>query len=244
MADPILTRGRIFWGALGLLAAGGALGGVLFSQGGGDRDGDSDVLVRTSGGQTVAWSELAGFDRVRLVGAFDLDLVAGEDFSVELRGNRALLDRMTARVEDGTLVIEPERGAKLRGNVDLDLTIHLPTLAALTIDGAVDGGLSGLDSEELAIAVNGAAELDGTGRCGTLSLVINGAGDSDFSELACREASVVINGAGSAEIRASESASVTLNGVGGIEVHGNPAKLVQSKGGFGKITVHGPDERG
>lgn len=243
MAETFMTRGKIFWGALGLLAAGAALGGVLFPQGNGHA-GSSDIVIHKSGDEATEKPDLSGFDRVRLAGAFDLDLVAGEAFSVEMRGDRALLDRMTARVEDGTLVIEPEGRGKLRGELDLDLTIRMPTLAGLVIDGAAVGELHGIDSEDLAITVNGAADLEGEGRCGKLAVVINGAGESDFSELRCREASIVINGAGSADIHASETASVTLNGIGDVDVHGNPSKVSQSKSGFGTITVHGPGEQG
>lgn len=242
MANIPLTRGQIFWGALGLLAAGGALGSVLFSQGGNPAGGDGSlVVIRNSGEDATEKPDLTGFDRVRLVGAFELDLVAGEAFSIEMRGDRALLDRISARVEDTTLVIGPEGRGKLRGEMDIDLAIRMPTLAGLVVDGAVDGKLRGVDSEDLAITVNGAADLEGEGRCGRLAIVINGAGESDFSALLCRESSIVINGAGSADIYASGTASVTLNGVGEVDVRGNPSKVSQSKGGFGTITVHGPD---
>ncbi len=181
------------------------------------------------------------FDRITLRGGYELELTAGEEQSVTLTGDTALLKITETRVKDGELFVGPANNVGVRTYDNFELRIALPTLRGLTVDGAVDGTLAALDSDRIEIVVNGAAQIEADGRCGLLEVETNGAGKIDAQALECRTVRLETNGAGSASVYASEFAEIVINGVGNVDLYGNPPDMRTEKSGLGNITVHDND---
>lgn len=193
----------------------------------------------TLSGETASQSRsVEPFDRITLRGGYQLNLTAGQEQGVTLTGDTALLKITETRVEDGELFIGPAGNMRVRKYENFELRITLPALRSLTVDGAVDGTLVALDSERIAIVVNGAAQIKADGRCGHLELEANGTGKIDAQSLACRTVQIATNGVGSASVHASELADIEINGIGTIDLYGNPPDKRTRKSGLGKITIH------
>ncbi|RMD87455.1 MAG: DUF2807 domain-containing protein [Alphaproteobacteria bacterium] len=198
--------------------------------------------VRASGERASASYDLSGFEAVHLRGGYDLEVVAGKKPAIEITGDKAILEALEVRVEDGTLEIGPRDGQRIRDSDGVELMLHVPKLRAITVDGAVDGKLAALDSEEFALTVNGAADITLSGTCGAFSAVTNGAGDIDARNFHCESASVTVNGAGDMRIYASKSITAAVNGVGSIDIYGNPPEVRKMRAGIGSIRLRHADD--
>ncbi len=181
--------------------------------------------------------DLPALDEIEIQGGLDLRVSQGEPQSVVISGRADYVPDVETSVEDGRLIIDME-GRRRWNNADIHVTITLPNLSLLEVNGAIDGDLTGLDVADLKIIVNGAGDIDADGRCNTLSVELNGAADIDAEELRCAEVAVQINGAGNATVFAAERIDAEVNGVGNIDVMGNPGQVSTSKSLLSNITIH------
>ena len=229
-----MLRHGIFGGAIGAAFFGVALA-AAFSP---ERETSGwRSSIEPSGREESRTLEVADFEALALRGSYKLELTAGQAYRVTLTGDTALLDKVDAAVEGQTLRIGLEEGMRWGDIGQLEARVGLPTLRALTIDGRVDAMLAALDSDNLALTINGAGEIEANGVCGRLSLTTNGAGDFAGRELRCKSVAITINGAGDAAVYASQSLSSTINGVGNVTVYGNPPSVSKTRSGFGSVTI-------
>jgi hypothetical protein len=186
--------------------------------------------------ETTQTRDLDTFTRILIKGAVDISVVAGEkEQAVEITAESRYQDRVETEVHGDTLVIS-QKGRRWR-DVDLEVEISVVTLNGFVIDGAADAEVSGINSEEFELIVNGAGDIDLEGTCGSAHFEINGAGDLDASELKCKAVKIEINGAGDADVYASESIVAFINGVGDVEVYGNPSSVRPRIRGFGSFEI-------
>jgi len=228
-----LFRHGLFGGAVALVFGGIAIAAAIAPEEETDRR--ASVELR---GRTVSQSrEVADFDRLTLRGSYELELMAGKAYALSLTGDAGVLEKLETRVTERTLVIGLPGERRWRDLDGIEARLSLPTLRGLTIDGAADADLKALDSDELEITINGAGSIAAEGRCGTLSLITNGAGDFEGETLRCRSVAITINGAGDAVVYAAESLRSAINGVGDVTVYGNPTQISKSRSGFGSVTI-------
>lgn len=182
---------------------------------------------------------LEAFTKIRIKGAIDLDLTAGKDQKVTIKTDEDHMDEVVTFVKGDTLVIDMDDKNRRNfwNDVDVDVTISLPTLEGIEVLGAVDGEISDLDSERLYIEIKGAGDLDLKGKCAELELDIKGAGDIDAEDLKCGNVHVDVKGAGSASVYAIDEIDASVKGVGSISVYGKPKTVHKSVGGIGSISI-------
>lgn len=186
--------------------------------------------------ETTEARDLDTFTRIVIKGALDISVVAGEKKqSVEVTTESRYLERVETEVDGDTLIIS-QKGRRWR-DLDVEIEIAVVALNGFVIDGAADAEISGVDSEEFELIVNGAGDIDIEGVCGSAHFEINGAADLDASELKCKAVRIEINGAGDADVFASESIIAFLNGVGDVEVYGNPISVRPRIRGFGSFEI-------
>lgn len=229
---------RLFFGFLiGLVLAGLIAATALKAAWGdltdiGDRDRSEDVT------KTVA---LADFDRIDVAGVFEIEATVGGDYAVTLSGREKDLDRTTAKVENGALILDTDErdGQGKRHFVKHGITakISLPALTAISAAGVVDGEVSGIDAETFSADISGVGDLSLQGSCGTLKADVSGVGELDAGGLQCRIVDVDVSGVGEASVFASESVDADIAGMGSIEIAGSPSNVSKSATPFGRITV-------
>ncbi len=222
-----------------------ALGAVwLFNAGDGLSGASGGASVELTGERGTVRPALDGFERIRLKVPAEVDITAGGSFGVSLSADRAVLERIEARVENGTLIVAPKPGDLRLRNAHVAIRVTLPTLSALRVDGAVEGGVEGIGGGDFALTVNGAADLDLGGRCERFDLTVNGAASIAARSLKCADVRVTLNGAGNTSVYASRAVRARLNGVGNVVVYGHPAEVEAHKGGFGRIELRDDEEDG
>jgi hypothetical protein len=181
---------------------------------------------------------LAGFEAIELRGAARLDVLANGPFTVTLVGSESVLAKTETRVENGRLIIENRRRGFVMFSMDgrpPQLRVSLPKLTALELNGAGNVTINGVAGDALSISLQGAGNLEATGKVQRLVVSLNGAGNLDMSRLVSQQADVTLNGAGQIKVHATAELSSTLNGVGSVAYFGNPPTVKNSLNGAGSI---------
>lgn len=174
--------------------------------------------------------------------AFDAGRILRIDAPVSLRFSRGPEVRMTVsgparlmealRWENGELSLGDVRGWRHR---ELHVTITAPQIAGLALQGPGDVELRDLDQPSLLIETRGPANVEASGRVGSLDIDSRGVGALDLAQVDAVDAKVRVHGVGSVDIKASGAVDASLSGVGNITLHREPASLSTRTQGVGSV---------
>ena len=203
-----------------------------------------NVSTRFGGGEQVVGSgarkterrDVGDFDRLVVEGAYRVEVTCGGGpRSLEIEADDNLLPLIKTDVEGGRLRVHNDnRGMKTETMPRLRLSV--PDLNEVSIPGASEFSLEGLDNDAFKLNVEGASKFRASGDTSKLDITLNGAGLVDARELRAERVNVVTNGAGTVTVRASDSLDATVNGVGTIDYYGDPKAVNPKVNGIGKIT--------
>jgi len=185
--------------------------------------------------------DLSGFDAITVNGSSDMELFQGESFQVLVKANEEVFDYIDYKVEDGVLILETKDHVNIRAE-EYDVTITLPVLKELIVNGAADVDIKKgyAASENLKVQVNGAGDFDLSGiAVPSLSFTLNGAGDIEADGLDVQELSVAVNGAGDIDVSGKAGkASFRVSGAGDIDARGLDCENVTThKSGMASIRL-------
>ncbi len=204
-------------------------------------NGMSGDVVRPSGGGGMRTFDAAGFTRVTLSGADDVEVRHGASYAVSAQGDSALLDRLEIRKDGETLEIGRKHGAwKWGGDGRAKIVVTLPRLTAAAIAGSGDmrvdratgdfgGAVAGSGDLDIAHLAGGKAGLTiagsgnirvAGGRADMLSARIAGSGDIDAAKVSAERGHVAITGSGNVRARFTAEANVAITGSGNAELTG------------------------
>lgn len=177
------------------------------------------------------------FESVRIDGSVELLIIVGEKQSLTVTADEDFISRIVTKVHDGELLIAQENESRSWSwdDGDVEIKITVPALKAIDVRGAVDAHIKGLNEENFAIEVRGAANLEITGKCVNFDLDIAGTAAVEADRLMCENVNVSLRGTGFASVYASESVDADLRGVGVIDIEGNPKRVEQNVRGIGII---------
>ena len=189
--------------------------------------------------------ELVGFGSVDVRGTWQVTLVRGSNWDVELVYPEDLEDPVDVRVEDGRLILG-NGGRDERwwrgfggGRGRFAANIVMPMLAGIEVSGASAVlEFMGFDGDTLAISISGAAAITGRdGHYDRLSLDVSGASAVNLRDVSVDDAEVNLAGASEVNLRMNGGVlSGSLSGVGGINYHGSVSEERVSVSGFGKVS--------
>lgn len=181
--------------------------------------------------------DLRDFNAIEISGAYKLDVIVGEDFSIELSGPSEEMSRVEATLKNGALVLGSKR--KIRGDhKGVKAVVTMPALSRISVSGVADADVSGVKAADFKLDLSGVGEVNIAGACEKLIARVSGVGEIDAQSLQCKAVDVKVAGVGEARVYASESVSAEVSGMGGITVYGAP-KMVNKRGGFfSEIKVH------
>ena len=164
--------------------------------------------------------ELGGFAEIKLRGAWKLRFTPASGYSVVLTGNQETVAAAEVSSDGDRLAIHLDDSAE--EDRSLQISITAPTLTALTVAGAVDGRIVGLDAAQLTVVTRGASNLvfeDST--VGDLVLETEGAANVNL------EASLV------------ENAVLDMAGTSHLKINLNGGSLTGRVRGVGDIRYTG-----
>jgi hypothetical protein len=176
---------------------------------------------------------VAGFDRIRLDGAFAADVTVGGRQRVTVSAAPDLLDHITTDVEGRTLHVGM-KGNSTFGHAP-KVTIVVPDLRGFANDGASKTEIRGVHGGDFAIENSGAAIITARGRAASASITLNGTGKVDTTDLYANDVTVDNNGFGIVNVRAHGVLTMNVNGLGAIGYTGDPAHIESHINGLGHI---------
>ena len=193
----------------------------------------SGKIVRCKGPiQVKTLEELTGFNNIVVQGSADIFLVQQPQCEVTVRANQEVFQYLNYVVENGTLYIQNKDRVNIAADT-YDITIGLPSLSAITVNGAADVKWNSPYTSEadMAIKVNGAGDLElGGVSVPALTIVVNGAGDVDASSLDVDTLAVTVNGAGDVLVSGvSDVAFFKVNGAGMVDARDLVCEAVETK---------------
>lgn len=153
--------------------------------------GVSYTVLRAQGsnGPSSPGSRLLATDRrpldaqitaVELSGPINLTLRQGPAPALEVRGEQRLLANVDTSVDGRTLHIGP-RGILLRHRQPIEVTLTLPALDTLHVNGSGDTTASGFAGEHLDLGLGGSGTLRFNGRYRDNIVALHGSGDLELT---------------------------------------------------------------
>lgn len=195
------------------------------------------------------------FSQVDLTAAADVTIRTGAGFAVHAEGDQPLVDRLTAEVREGVLVLGWKPGGWVHSNNGrLRVAITMPRTTGVAIGGAgsidLDQGngpafganvsgagtikVAALHVERTVLAMSGTGHITVAGSTGVLDAHTSGVGSIDAATLVAKSGRVSMSGTGHIRARVDGPVDAAMSGVGDIAIDGHPICTVH-KSGLGSI---------
>jgi hypothetical protein len=214
------------------------------------------ITVETdSGPSTTETRNVSGFHAVQFTTAGSLDITLGEMESLTIEAGENILPHLTTEVEDGVLVIGYDM-TQWPNLINIPIKFHLVVkdLDAVSLSGAGNVEMNGLDTTNLKVTLSGAGninlkdiqasmintKLSGAGNIslsGDVDLqqaLLTGVGNYQADDLKSQTATILVTGAGSAQVWVEKELDVTISGAGSVGYYGYP-DVTQDISGLGSV---------
>ena len=200
--------------------------------------GSSSSTSDTEGSGVAATQtrDVPAFRSVELAGGNNIVIHVGGDRSVVVKADDNLLNRVTTKVQSGTLVIGNTSGS-LTAKSPMSVEVTVPTLTALTLAGGGNIIVDGIKAESLTVTLSGSGNVTGSGTATSLGVTLDGSGNVWFTRLAAHNVHAVLSGSGNIFVTATDSLDASVPGSGAISYAGNPQDVTKSVTGSGEITA-------
>ncbi|MBB1284494.1 DUF2807 domain-containing protein [Flavisolibacter sp. BT320] len=195
--------------------------------------------INGSGPVSTESRSVSNFTRVTVAGSSKVQIVQGEDFSVQVKGYTNLHPYFETIVSNNTLVTGYRQGSNI-SNDNIEVYITMPTLEGARIDGSGNMDVRGdFTGNRMDIAINGSGKVDlEKGTTQSLNAIVNGSGNIRAFGLRANDADVLITGSGTTELAILSHLKAEITGSGNIYYKGTPT-IESAVSGSGKL-VHRP----
>jgi len=180
---------------------------------------------------------LPPFIAVNAKGAFAMTVEAGKTQSVVVRGDDKFIAELKTTVVDNELQITMSDKTYDGGKGAPRITITMPTLSRVKVEGAGETVISHVDTDRLDIGYLGAGLLSASGKVKYLRLNAKGVGQVDTKALHAERVDVNFEGVGSVSVYASDLLNAVAKGMGSLDYYGKPKTVNKSVSGIGSVNA-------
>lgn len=221
---------------------------------------NSNAQKKISGnGNVITQTRTTGdYDGIKIAGFFDVDLVAGKEGKIIIKGEENLLSLVKVEVEENQLKVYVEKGTQLRTSLGKKIEITVPFEKISEINLAGSGNIrtkdviksdklstklagSGnfnlaIDSNDLELNLSGSGNANIKGTADNFTTKLSGSGGIDAAGLKSKNVTANVSGSGNSKVNCNESLTARVSGSGNIKYEGNPEKRDVKVSGSGNIT--------
>jgi hypothetical protein len=190
--------------------------------------------VSGSGAMKAEKREVPAFKALDISGAYDVEIVAQKNQSLEFEGDDNLLPLIKTEVKGGVLRIYNEQSFSTKNK--LRVRISMANLDGISTSGASDIVASDVKSDEFHIEASGASNLKLSGDTKSLEVEMSGAGQLEAKDLRAQKVNINISGAARADVYASEELRASVSGAGNVNYYGDPKIVSKEESGAGEIS--------
>ncbi|WP_406843644.1 head GIN domain-containing protein [Flavobacterium soyae] len=210
-------------------------------------------------GKVVTETRTTGdYDGIKISGFFDVNLVAGKEGKITIKGEENLLSSIKVEVKDNTLKIYVESFKNIRpsSGKDIEITVPFEKISEVSLSGSgniqskdvikndkLSAKLSGsgnfnlaIDSNEFELNLSGSGNVHLKGTADNFITKLSGSGDIDAGSLKSKNVDVNVSGSGNSKVTCNEKLTARVSGSGNIKYAGNPEKRDVKVSGSGNIT--------
>ncbi len=189
--------------------------------------------VQGSGNVIREKRELKGFERVEVGGGFQVDIVAGNEFGVEVEADDNLMTLVTTEVSGNTLEIGRQKGYSARNPIRI--RISAPDISSIETSGGAGVTIIGVNNSDLSISSSGGSKVTASGRSAKLNVEMSGGARIMANELATVDANIEGSGGSSVDVLVSGVLRSDISGGARVTYSGAPASIATSKSGGARV---------
>jgi hypothetical protein len=195
-----------------------------------------DVGNSVSGSGKVATDkrDVKGFTSVDVSGVFQVEIVSGKDYSVEVQADDNILPLIETNVSGSTLQIDLKDKASTRS--DMVVRITAPNIERVETTGASKVTASGIKNDSFSINTTGASKVYLTGETANLDIDVTGASVVDAEQLNAAIANIQASGASKINVNVSGELHSEASGASRIVYSGDPKTVDNHQSGASSIS--------
>lgn len=190
--------------------------------------------IKGSGVRKTEKRDVASFTGISSEGAFEIEVVAQKEQSLEVEADDNILPLVETSVSGGMLKIRTKGSFSL--NNDIRIKISVPNLERVSASGAGMINVTGVKNDKFDIDVNGAPTIRVGGETKVAHINTNGAGKIDTMKLRAANVTVESNGVSSVDVYAADKLDITVSGPSHVTYSGDPEvnKTINGPGSISK----------
>ena len=189
--------------------------------------------VKGSGNSATEKRDVAGFRGVDASGVFQVEIVAGKEFSVEVDADDNLLPMIETEVRDGILNIGTD--GRVSPKSPMRVRITAPDIDNLQASGVAKVSLTGVKNGSLSVDSSGASRITVEGTTGSLSVDVSGASKIDTANLQAENATIDASGASQVSVNASNEVRADASGASKITYAPGAKNVVKKTSGASSV---------
>ena len=194
---------------------------------------DGQPMVTGSGRIVTQQRAVGNFSRIDLRGSTDIEVRLGAAPSLAVRADDNIVQQITSRVENGTLIIDT-RGS-FRTHTSPHAYVTVPNLEYLASRGSGNADIAGVSNRRLELQLQGSGNIKAIGRTEEIKVALRGSGDIDTRGLSAGIADVALSGSGNVRVVTNGVLNARLAGSGNIYVSGQPGQRNVREAGSGNV---------
>lgn len=189
--------------------------------------------VEGSGNVITQKREVSGFTKIEAGGAFQVEVVAGQDFGLEIQADDNLVPLIQTKVDGSTLKLDTQKRYSTRNRVKVKITA--PEINEIHVSGATRFNVSGIENQKMFVDISGASRVELNGMAEVLNVEMGGASKLDASNFKSAKVKVDGGGASSAKVNVSAELDVDLGGASRLAYSGDPKVVNRNTSGVARI---------
>jgi hypothetical protein len=198
------------------------------------------------------------YDEIKIGGAFDVELIAGKEGDISLKGEENLLPLIIVEVEGNVLKIYPKKNTNMSSSSGKTIVVTVPfeSISDLSLggSGSIIGKstiktdrfttkLSGsgdivltVDATDVIATLSGSGDITLKGKATNYDCKLSGSGDISSYELQALDCNAAMSGSGNIRVNCSNNLVARISGSGDIEYKGDPKTKDTKVSGSGRIS--------
>ncbi len=189
--------------------------------------------VKGSGNVQTQKREVSDFKAINVSGAFEVEITAQKDFSVEVEADDNLLEFIKTEADGRTLEVKSRK--RFSTSNPLRIRISAPDIENLDLSGASKVTLVNIKNDALELNSSGASKIKIEGVTKNFTVEMSGASRLDAENLQSENVSVDSNGASNVHVFVTNELKADLSGASKVVYSGNPVNLEKKTSGASSV---------
>jgi len=177
--------------------------------------------------------QVPSFSKIDISGVFDVTIQYQKKNQITVTADKNLLPHIVTRVTSGELYVFSDRSICTKSELHID--IKSDEIEKIRSSGANDIFVSGVKSNRLEIEMDGAGDINLSGKAKLFIVNLSGAADMEAENLKAETVQISSTGAGDAAIYVSKKLDAKVTGSGTVNYSGNPKEIIKKLTGAGEL---------